>query len=214
MGAAATLIVCLATVGVRIGPALLQALTGPSHATPLDRTMTLTRGEWVVFELTGSQTSGGPVTVTNVSGVTLTPGDVVVTDPTGRPVATSVPSTNQTINRNGTIYSGAVAFDVTHPGKYRIRIAQAGDEVLIGRDIGSLLGSVLGFIVTGGSAGLGIVAGVVVLVVSARRRRRRLAQVLPAPGWYADPRTPGAYAWWNGQRWEPTVPPSHPASPR
>lgn len=64
---------CLTIIGIRIGPALAHSLTGTSYATPMDQRVSLTRGKWVVFQRTGSQTGGGGVSFTDNNAVTLAP---------------------------------------------------------------------------------------------------------------------------------------------
>ena len=197
---ALVLIACVATIAIRIGPAVVNGITGRSYATPMDQVVTLSHGKWVVFERTGSQSGGGGVTFTQNGAVTLSPDDVEVTDPDGNPVVTSFTTSNETINRNGAIYTGAVSFEANVHGDYRVRISATGDQVLLSRDLGSLFGSVLGFFLTAVGAGLLLVAGIVVLIVSATRRRRR-RPTLPPPGWYPNPQVPGQVLWWNGQQW-------------
>jgi hypothetical protein len=191
--------------GIRVGPALTHGLTGPSYQTPMDRTLSLSRGTWVVFERSGAQYGGGGFTVTNETGVTLGPGDVEVTGPDGRPIPTSTPSNNETINRNGTIYLGAVSFTVSRAGRYRVEIPQTDDDVILSRDLGSLLGSVLVLILTAIGGLLMAGGGTLTLIVGANRRRRRSAAFFAPPGWYPSPWMPNEYCWWDGRQWVPPV---------
>jgi len=99
-----------------------------------------------------------------------------VTDSDGQPATTSSPPANDAIKREGTIYTGAVAFDASHQGTYRIQISQNSEQVLLIRDLGSPFGSVLGVIFTAVGAAFGIGAGALMLIISANheRKRRRL----------------------------------------
>ena len=56
--------------------------------------------------------------------VTISPSDVEVTDSTGQQLTTRTPSVNQTIDRDSTVYTGAVSFDVASKGQYRIQVSQ------------------------------------------------------------------------------------------
>jgi hypothetical protein len=197
-----TLVVCVALIVVRVGPPLAQGLTAPTYSTPMDRSVTLSRGDWVVFQHTGTQSGAGGVTFTQQVSVTISPGDVEVTDPDGHELNLSTESTSETINRNGAIYTAAVSFDAPRGGQYRVRIAQGGDQVLLSRDLGDLFGSVIGYFVAGGGAVYLLMVAVVVLVIDGDRRRRRRTRSIARPGWYPNPNQPGTVLWWDGQRWQ------------
>ncbi len=193
-------VACAVTIAVRIGPALGKGLTGRAYATPMDQVVTLTRGKWVVFQRNGTQSGGGGFTYSQENAITIAPSDVEVTDAGGRPVRTSELTANETITRNGAIYSGAVSFEVSSGGRYRIEIAQPGDQMLLSRDLGSLFVSVLGFILGAVGSMFVIGAGAIVLIVRASRRHRH-RQTGPPPGLYPHPTTPGQMLYWNGAQW-------------
>jgi Protein of unknown function (DUF2510) len=191
---------CGTVIGVKIVPSLIRGITGPVYAVPMDRTISLSAGKYLVFERTGTRTSGGPITVTDDQGVSIGPDQIRVTAPDGTGVATGFPSGAQTIERNGVVFTGAVEFRARVSGDYEISVQTSSPTtVMISRDLGSLIISVLAWIATGAAGFFLLAAGTVMLIVYATRRNRTPPGA--PPGWYADPMDPGATRWWNGQVW-------------
>jgi hypothetical protein len=193
-------VACAVTIGVRVGPPLAKGITGRAYSTPMDQFVTLTHGKWVIFQRTGTQSGGGGITYSNQGPVTISPSDVEVTDPAGNPLPTSRMTANETIDRNGTVYTGALSFEVPARGQYRVVITQASDQVLLSRDLGSLFLSVLWLILVAVASVFVVGAGVIAMIVRASRRRRRPPSG-PPPGFYPHPAIPGRMLWWDGYQW-------------
>src|SRR5476649_1142542 len=65
------LIVGVVMLGVRIAPTFGNAILSSSHELPMDATISLDAGSWVVFEQTGVERGGGLITVTTNHAVEL-----------------------------------------------------------------------------------------------------------------------------------------------
>lgn len=220
LASVAVLLFAVAMLAVRSGPAFAQMMLADAYALPMDDTMTLDAGTWVVFERTGHQEQSGPVTFTTNHATGLTPDQVSVTDAAGEPVPTSRVTSTQTVNRNGTLYTGAVTFEAANEGRYHVTVSGARGEVLVARDLMSLFASSVVWFLLIALALAGCAVGVV-LVVRRRRQRApghrpqgngRSASPTAPPGWYPNPRRPEELLWWDGSQWQ--TPEGHgPAAP-
>jgi hypothetical protein len=104
------------------------------------------------------------------AGAFITPAQVIITDPSGRGVAAYVETSNQTINRNGQIFTGAVRFQASTSGRYEIRVTgDSPSQVIITEDLGSAFAAVLGWF---GAlfGGMVLLTGGIVILVRGRRR--------------------------------------------
>ena len=178
-------------MGVRLGIDAFRDLRAPSYTTPMDRTMHLSPGRWSVFERTGSQVGGGGFTFTENGIPDLAPTDVTVQDSSGASVPTFPDDQNETINRNGAIYTGAVAFHIASGGSYRITVSNGGAQVIVARSLFDGLGPTL---VTLFICVFFFLAAIVVLLISLivrARRRRRMQPYGPGPN--PPPPPPGPW---------------------
>jgi hypothetical protein len=57
------------------------------------------------------------------------------------------------------------------------------------------------FLLSWGLPIVGVAAILIALIYTSRRRPTLVPDRLQPAGWYADPTTPGAMRWWDGQRW-------------
>jgi hypothetical protein len=203
------LILSVVMLSVRFAPTFDNALFSGSHALPMDATMSLDAGSWVVFERTGAERGDGPLTVTTNHGVDLNADQVIVVGLDGRPVPTTAVTSIQTINRNGAIYTGAVQFHIATKGQYRVVITSFSGPVIISEDIGAVFSSSARLLSLTGIGLLGCLAGIALMFF---RRPPKAAALVPMgfgqlatqaapPGWYRDPRRPGEFLWWDGVRW-------------
>jgi hypothetical protein len=207
-----------------VGGPLAESLTSPSRPTPVDEQLTFKAGRYTVFELTGRQSSSGPITTTNNSWTTVTPDMVEVTGPGGDTItASALTTSSETLTRNQSIYTGAARFVVPEPGVYHVHVdSPTSTQVVIAPSFGSGLRAVLGWLVAGIASFAAFVVGVVLVIVGAVRRRRpagRPAQVTQAPheytgvtdppvqdagpprGWYPAPDMAGRQRYWDGHAW-------------
>jgi len=159
-------------------PLLRLVRDAPSVATPGSVTLQFGKGLYKVFEPTG--TAG-------VASVGAT--DVHVTGPGGSvPVDDS--RGDEVITRGRHRYSSAVAFRVTTPGSYTVRIAGARGDAVVSRSLADAVRSRVGWVAGIPIGGLLFLIGLVLLAVGIVRRSRAKKAVLsgyPPPG---SPRAP------------------------
>lgn len=193
------LVLGLGSAWARMGGAVDATILGRARALPVDTTMTLEAGPWVVLE--GSRTTDG-------DPGRLTPDRVAVVAADGRALRPRVPGTTQTVTRDGEVYTGAVAFEVPATGRYRVNVEGEGRSVIIGPDLMSSFLAAVGWMLL---AGFSFVGGLVLVVLGRRRRPATVGAVAsvggvaapggPPAGWYPDPERPGQVLWWDGSRW-------------
>lgn len=188
---------------VFVGIRGFQVLDPPSVAIPGTTQRQLAKGRWVVYQLTGTSNAG--FTFNNNNNTGLQPGQVTVTGPDGSQLAVQWASDNDTITKSSDVFTSAVEFTVSSPGRYTLSFdTPTSGEVLVSRSLGDTLSSLAGWGLAIGVGGLLILTGLVLLFVGIFRRSGAAHAALagaPAPGWYSDPHVPGARRWWDGTRW-------------
>jgi hypothetical protein len=192
-----------------VGVPLSESLTSPSRPTPVDQELTFRAGRYTVYELTGRESSKGPITTTNGVSTSVTPDMVEVTGPDGATITTSgLTSSSETLTRNQDVYQGVARFVVPEPGVYHVRVdSPAGAQVVIAPSLGSGIGAVLGWLGAGVVSLLAFILGVILIVVGAVRRRPAKAAASPAQaasppqGWYPAPDVAGRQRYWDGRVW-------------
>jgi hypothetical protein len=151
-------------------------------AVPGSFDVSLARGEWEIYELTGtvSGSSVGPFSYTKQTEgpVTIDSADIRVTGPDALPVATRnrfSPTSFQTYRTGSKIYTGVASFELTVSGHYQISVvaAQPG-RVIVARPPFSGIASVLGWIVGGVMGAVALIAGLILLILDLDQRRRAL----------------------------------------
>ena len=195
--------VSLTFVILTVGSAVKDGLSGQTYATPMDAMLTLRSGDYLVYELTGQRSQVDGATLSQTNGTTLAPQDVRVTDPDGHAVRTWYPNDTSTIDRGGTVYTGAIGFHAARGGRYEIIVDDPGSSprVLVSPDIARQFLRVLPWILGLVAGAPMLMAGTVLLIVYWTRKGR--ASRLPPAGWYPDPSAPGGARWWNGYTWAP-----------
>ncbi|SDJ10967.1 Protein of unknown function [Frankineae bacterium MT45] len=193
--AVAIIALCGAVVVHAAAAPFIDTVQSPIYPTPMHRTISLDRGDYVVYT-----SSGGDITADPSDGSVH---GVRILGPDGQPVPLAEASTPQTLNRDGESFRSIVEFHAPRAGAYAFSVlATSGTQVVVGRDLQKLIVSVLGWLAFGFLGGLILLAGVIMLIVAASRRRRHAAAASSAssnyPG-YQSPSYPAAY------------PPVHPA---
>ena len=196
----AVLVLGSVMLGTRAVPAFTQATLQDGYRLPMDAALTLDAGTWVVFERTGRHEQRGPISVTRNKRVSLSPRRVSVTNATGEPVPTFRPTSTQTIERDGIVYTGAVAFDVESDGQYSVAVDGSRGHVLVARDIFGVFAASLVWLLLIVVALVGCIVGGALLLAVRRRERPSVDRPAP-PGWYPNPNQPGQVLWWDGTRW-------------
>lgn len=202
--------------GANAGGDMFKTFTAPIRSTPADFTADLDTGTYVIYEQTGVRRTMGPFFEERGRGLTLTSADVTVRAPDGGELPVLQMTIDETVQREGQQFTGAVRFTVEDEGVHRIEVTSEGQRVLLGP---SLVTSAIGGLVwlaVAGVAGLVALIGLVLLIVGLVRQGRKPASrpvVAPtnpavptlvggAPaGWYADPTGSARLRWWDGQTW-------------
>lgn len=196
--------------GVGLVLRVVSVFSSPAVSTPADLHRHLRPGTYEVYERTGSKSGAGGFSFTNDGPVTITPADVAVVGPDGRPVAVGMPGTvSETVTRGSQIYTGAVRFTVVTSGVYDVRVRSTGGagEVVVAETLGSTFRSGAQWF---GVLGLGVfvmLVGFLLLLIGVLRRRSArptastgLVAAVP-PGWHPDPYRAASARWWDGTRW-------------
>jgi hypothetical protein len=208
-----------ALFGIGTMGAALRTFTEPVRTAPADFTADLDTGTYVIYEQTGTRRDMGPFFNEQSRGVSITPADVLVLDPGGVEVPVEPMTVNETIDRNGEQFTGAVRFTVETEGVHRIEVSGGGERVVLAPSlVASAMGG-LAWMAVAAAGGLVALVGLVLLVVGLVRAGRSSSAVSPMPaaqtvpsatppatpvtaaGWYADPRGEARLRWWDGQTW-------------
>jgi hypothetical protein len=104
---------------------------------------------------------------------------VLVFGPEGRRVSSWSARGNETITKGSQIYSNAVGFDVSAPGKYSVTITSVA-AVIIAPSLGAQLGAAPWIILTGIGFPVALV-GLVLLIKESKRRKQ--GWVIGSSGW-------------------------------
>ena len=217
------LVVAGAALFVRsAGASVIETFTAPIRVTPVDVTLDLDEGTYVIYEATARGQGLGPPPG---SGVTISPSDVTVLDSSGAQVTVGDPRFDETIDRDNLTFTGAARFTVDDSGPHRLQVAGSGQQILVAP---SLIGSFGQAVAWAGMIGLGLFVGLfglVLLIIGLIRGSRSgpsqpavptatlaqpIAQAAPTPvvaaptvqpGWYDDPHGVARLRWWDGQQW-------------
>jgi Protein of unknown function (DUF2510) len=175
-------VVAIASV-VGLVAGAVSTLTAPTFDIPGSTSRTLDKGVYVVFERTGDSSSSDNVTISRNNAATIGPEDVQVTGPDGIAITTRRMSSNETLNRNQSIFTGAVKFTVVTPGKYDVNVSGGDGTAAVGRSVVDSVRKRLGWLIGVGIGGLAFLIGLIWLIVALRRRGKNKAALAGAyPG--------------------------------
>ena len=160
----AALVLGVAMVDVRVGPAVKLGLVGHTYTLPMDEAIHLQKGRWIILERTGTQRRSGPLTVTENDDAVFERVRARVSDHSGKELDWAFPDPTQTINRNGSIYTGVVSFDAPASGRYNIALESSSSTAILSPDIGSALGASAPWLVVAGLGALGCLVGIIMLL--------------------------------------------------
>ena len=211
------------------GADVIRTFTAPIRNTPLDTTIDLDEGTYVIYEQTSMGRGNG--LFPGGRGVTISPDAVSVLSSSGESLPVESTTLDETIDRNGSTFTGAVRFTVEDSGVHRVQVdgsvAGVGPQVIVAPSIASSFGNALAWLGAIALGALLAVIGLVLLIVGLVRGRRpaltpppasapgSLAPPPSAPsvavqtptlaaspqGWYADPKGEARLRWWDGQQW-------------
>lgn len=141
--------------------------------TPCSQRLNLNEGRYLVFEQVGSTNQVGPVTSTRTDAASITPADVTVTTPTGERLEVTQPGSNQTIDRNGTMYGGVAIFNVPEAGTYEVSVdVPELTQIFVAPDLGRTMLKALPGFAAAMVASIALLVGLVVLLMARGRRRK------------------------------------------
>lgn len=209
------------------GTDVIRAFTAPIRDTPLDVTIDLDEGTYVIYEQTGAGRGNGPFPNNQDRSVTVAPDTVSVLSASGESLPVETTTFDETIDRNNSTFTGAVRFTVEDSGVHRVLVDGVGQQVIVAPSIASSFGNALAWLGVVALGALLAVIGLVLLIVGLVRGRRPATTVVPAAapaslappaaaspvavqttvpqatpqGWYADPRGEARLRWWDGQQW-------------
>jgi hypothetical protein len=210
--------------GQRVGNAVHDLTSGPAYATPMDETVSLKGGGYVIYtESLGL--SGAGASPSFSSGLSdLSVSDVTVTDSSGGRLAVTNRGQLQTVSRGSATFYGGIGFRTPGPGRYRIEISRStGGHVLVVQDFGVTARRAVGWVIVALCCIPLFFVGLAVTIVGFTRRTQAQpargagpvqgigvqgawqqppgqAAPGPPPGWYPDPQT-GRSRYWDGSRW-------------
>jgi hypothetical protein len=166
-------------------PLLRLVKDAPSMTTPGSVTLHLNKGLYKVFEYTGTAAAGTPLRSLPPAVTTIHASDVNVGGPGGGAIPVSNADPTETITRGHRHSTSAVAFRVSTPGDYTVRIAGARGEVVIARSLADAVRSRVAWVAGIPIGGLLFLVGLVLLIVAiVRRSKDRKAEIsgYPPPG--------------------------------
>lgn len=155
-----------------VGRAVVAGLSSPEYNSPFAASVQLGPHRYALWQLTGLRSGSGGFSVAQNTGVTLDASDVTVIGPQGNPIPTEQASGNETLNRNGAVYTEAVIFRAPAAGQYQISdVNPVPSSLIIAQDLGDSAAAVRGWFASAGLGAIAFLAGFGCLLVGFRRAR-------------------------------------------
>jgi hypothetical protein len=153
------------------------------YKTPVHVVVDCRSGTYYVYQANGSQYSGPGFSYSYSGLTTLTPGQVRVVGPNGRPDKAWAASGSDTITKGSTRYSNAVGFDTPIAGNYSVTITPSSPTaVIIAPSLGGQFLSAAPWLIFTGVGFPTAIVGLVLLIRESNRRNRQ--DIVPGPyGW-------------------------------
>jgi len=150
------------------------ALLGSTvYETPVHVVIDCKTGDYYVYQQTGSQVSGPGFSFSHSELPTLTPQDVAVIGPGREPVDTWSASGAERITKGSEIYSNAVGFHVSIPGKYSVSVSSTSPTaVIIGPSLSTQFLAAAPWLILSGVGWPIAIVGLVLLIIESNRRQR------------------------------------------
>jgi len=158
-----------AAAGARIGIAFAGVLNQPAATVPGTITYPVgDPGTYAIFTRTGTQRGSQSFTVTVNLGSRVHPADVTITGPGGENIPALPVGGNETLTRDGEIYTASVEFRAT-AGDHTIEVAGTEEHsVVVARELADQIKALLAVVL----AGFLFVGSLIALIVSAVRAGR------------------------------------------
>ena len=158
-------------------------LNSTVYKAPVHVVVDCSTGTYYVYQQTGSQFSVPGFSYVHTEFPTLTPRQVHVVGPDGRPDTTWSASAAQTITKGSAVYSDAVGFDIPTAGDYSVTVTPSSPTaVIIAPSLGGQFLHAAPWLILTGVGFPAAIVGLVLLIRESNRRKRR-GLLLGPYGW-------------------------------
>jgi hypothetical protein len=203
MIAAGVLAVAVSAVPIGRGFAgpIGDAVSSPVYTVPFSAGVHLQKGRYLILQAVGAQ---------RIRDITTS--DVRVTTAAGESLPVEQDTGNDDLNRNGAEFLAVAQFTTPSAGDFLVAVSGPDSaRLVLNRDPFANLSRERSWFELGLLGALLVLGGFVLLIIGfsaadSRSSTSRLVyygQTPAPPGWHPDPYRPGAWRWWDGNRWQP-----------